>query len=241
MSLPPSVVEAFLRAASVPRTGPHTAGTLDDAEAIRGVHPTLADASLPAAAALGDLDALAAHLGRGAGDVRRTYPPYGWDALTHLCFSRYLRLDTARHHAFTACAERLLAAGADPDAGWPDDAHSPAPVIERVLYGAAGIAGHVGVTRALLAAGADPNDDETPYHAPEGDDPAIIAALLESGRCTPDWRPQRDHPLAVDATAAGDPPRQRAGDRRGAARRGGRPRARDARHVGAETGRGAWA
>lgn len=30
--------------------------------------------------------------------------PRGWDALTHLCFSRYLRLDTARSDGFVRAA-----------------------------------------------------------------------------------------------------------------------------------------
>ncbi|MCU0647464.1 MAG: ankyrin repeat domain-containing protein [Gemmatimonadaceae bacterium] len=186
MPIPPSVVDAFLRAASVPRTGSHTSGSLHDADAIVARHPTLAEESLHAAAALGDADAVERHLRSGRVGVREGAPPYGWDALTHLCFSRYLRLAPERASAFTVAAERLLTAGADPNAGWPDDSHGPTPVIERVLYGAAGVAQHVGVTRALLAAGADPNDEETPYHVPESYELAALTALLESGRCTSD-------------------------------------------------------
>src|SRR5207248_8446708 len=51
-----------------------------------------------------------------------------------------------------------------------------------VLYGAAGIAQHEGLTRLLLARGADPNDGETPYHAPESHEMGVLKALVESRR-----------------------------------------------------------
>ena len=35
---------------------------------------------------------------------------------------------------------------------------------------------------ALLEHGADPNDGETPYHAPEGYDNTVVELLLKSGR-----------------------------------------------------------
>jgi ankyrin repeat protein len=50
------------------------------------------------------------------------------------------------------------------------------------LYGAAGVAHHSELARLLLTYGADPNDGETPYHAPEGYDNAVLNVLLESGK-----------------------------------------------------------
>ena len=44
--------------------------------------------------------------------------------------------------------------------------HQPAAEWESVIYGAAGVAKHPELTRLLLERGADPNDEETPYHAP---------------------------------------------------------------------------
>jgi ankyrin repeat protein len=38
------------------------------------------------------------------------------------------------------------------------------------------------MTRLLLEYGADPNDEETPYHAPEGYDNTVMKILLESGK-----------------------------------------------------------
>ena len=55
-------------------------------------------------------------------------------------------------------------------------------MIEAAIYGAAGIAQHAGVTRLLLERGADPNDEETPYHVPETTDNTVLKILLESGK-----------------------------------------------------------
>jgi ankyrin repeat protein len=62
------------------------------------------------------------------------------------------------------------------------DYPNPRPVLESAIYGAAGIAQHEGMTRLLLEYGADPNDEETPYHTAEGYDHAVLKALLASGR-----------------------------------------------------------
>jgi ankyrin repeat protein len=53
-----------------------------------------------------------------------------------------------------------------------------------VLYGAAGIAHHEALTRLLIQRGADPNDGEVVYHAPETWDNGALKVLLQSGRLT---------------------------------------------------------
>ena len=42
------------------------------------------------------------------------------------------------------------------------------------------------MTRLLLERGADPNDDEVPYHSPETLDNRAMKILVESGKLTPD-------------------------------------------------------
>ena len=112
--------------------------------------------------------------------------PYNWDPLTYLAFSRYLKLDRARSDGFVRAATALLDAGADPNGGWFEGEHQPKPAWESVLYGVAGIAHHAPLTRLLLERGADPNDDETPYHAPESYDNDALKVLVESGKLTDD-------------------------------------------------------
>ncbi len=92
-------VASFIQAACVPRDA-HNAGTLEEAEKILAEHPSVARSSVHTAAILGDEDGVREFLSRDRGNATATGGPYGWDALCHLCFSRYLRLDSARADAF---------------------------------------------------------------------------------------------------------------------------------------------
>jgi ankyrin repeat protein len=157
-------------------------GTLERADAMLTADPGLASRDIHTAAILGDVDRVRALLARDPGCVHARSEPYGANALTHLCLSKYLRLDPARSDAFVAAATLLLDAGADPNAGfWTTGQH---PEHETPLYGAAGVAHHAPLTRLLLDRGADPNDEEAVYHSPESDDCAAMALLVETGRLT---------------------------------------------------------
>jgi ankyrin repeat protein len=159
-------------------------GGLERADAILAAPPELADAGLHVAAILGDEARVRAHLARDPGSVHAKSEPYGADALTLLCLSKYLRLDPTRSDAFVATATALLDAGADPNGGfWTTGDH---PEHETPLYGAAGVAHHAPLTRLLIERGADPNDGEVVYHSPETDDNAALQVLVETGRLTSD-------------------------------------------------------
>jgi ankyrin repeat protein len=80
----------------------------------------------------------------------------------------------------------LLKAGANPNTGFFSGVHQPQPEFESALYGAAAVAHHAGVTRVLLEHGADPNDGEVAYHAPEGWDNAPLKLLVDSGKLSAD-------------------------------------------------------
>lgn len=175
---------AFIDAACVPLDSGHASGTLEQAEAIRAAHPEVAAGSIHAAAALGDDEAVRRFLAADPASATATGGPRGWDALTHLCFSRYLRLDPARSEGFVRAAEALLDAGAGANTGWFENDHQPGPEWEPALYGAAGIAHHPELTGLLLERGADPNDGEVAYHAPEGFDNRALQILVESGQLT---------------------------------------------------------
>src|SRR6185503_2145114 len=109
----------------------------------------------------------------------------GWDALTYLCFSKYLRLDKDRSEGFVRAATALLQSGADANTGFYSEEHEPNPIFESVLYGAAGVAHHDEMTKLLLDHGADPNDGETEYHAPEWFNNRPMELVVESGRLKP--------------------------------------------------------
>jgi Ankyrin repeats (3 copies) len=177
-------IDTFLRAALVPRDASHSSGTLVEAEALLARNPELSGASIHVSAALGDEAGVRGFLNRDPRTATAAGGPYGWDPLTHIAFSRYLRLDPGRSAGFVEAARVLLEAGASAHAGWLGEDHLPTGVWESVLYGAAGIAHHAGLTRLLLAHGADPNDAEVAYHAPEGYDNAALRLVVETGRLT---------------------------------------------------------
>ena len=170
----------------MPRDASHASGTLDGAQAILAAHPEIARHDIHTAAILGDDSGVRRFLELDRRAAIATSEPYGWDALTHLCFSRYLRLDRARSAGFVRAAQALIDAGASVSTGFFEDDHQPGPTWESALYGAAGIAHHPDVTRVLLAHGADPNEDEVPYHSPETYDNRALTLLVESGRLTAD-------------------------------------------------------
>src|SRR5215469_13117137 len=177
---------AFIRAACVPVDGSwHASGTLDEAEAILAAHPEVIGSSIHVAAILADDASVREFLGLDPGVATAPGGPYGWDPLTHLCFSRYLRLTPSRSEGFLRTAAALLDAGANANTGFYSGDHDP-PEFESAIYGAAGVAHHPELTRLLLARGADPNDGETPYHAPETLDDRALHALVGSGKVSAD-------------------------------------------------------
>lgn len=177
---------AFIEAACVPLDSGHASGTLEVAQSILARHPEVATTSIHAAAVLGDDETVRRFLDRDSAAATSNGGPRGWDPLTHLCFSRYLRLDRARSSGFVKAATALLDAGASASTGWYETNHQPKAEWESALYGAAGVAHHAELTRLLLERGADPNDEETPYHAPETWDNAALKVLVESGKLTND-------------------------------------------------------
>jgi ankyrin repeat protein len=161
-------------------------GSLEQAQAILAAHPEIAGRDIHLAALLGDDAGVRRFLAADPAGATATSAPLGWDALTHLCFSKYLRLDPTRSGGFVRAATALLDAGASANTGFFDTTHMPKPEYESVLYGAAGVAHHAELTGLLLDRGADPNDEEVPYHAPEGYDNAALKLLLESRKLTAD-------------------------------------------------------
>lgn len=171
----PNPREAFIHAAT-------WHGDLAEAEALLAAHPHLASSDIHTAAILGDDAGVRRFLAADPSNATAKSPPHGGDALTYLCLSKYLRLDPKRSDAFLRAATALLDAGADTNAGfWTTGDH---PEFETALYGAAGVAFHAPLTHLLLARGANPNDEETPYHSPEGPHNEAVKALLESGKLT---------------------------------------------------------
>lgn len=176
-------VSVFIEVACVDRHGWHASGTLDDADAILARYPEVAAASIYSAATLANESTLREWLKHDPSLATAKGGPHGWDALTYLCFSRYLRNDKDRSASFIACARALLESGASANTGWVDYIDNPLRAVsEPVIYGAAALAQNPELTQLLLDYGADPNDEETPYHVAETYDNTVEAILLDSER-----------------------------------------------------------
>jgi ankyrin repeat protein len=133
------------------------------------------EAGLAVALASGDLVAVQGAL--PAARVNRPIGPLRAAPLVHVAFSGLARLPAAQP-GLLAVLRWLLQAGADPDTRWAS-AGSPEPL--PVLYGATAHAGSAAFVQALLDAGAEPNDNESLYHATEQADRGIVAALVAAG------------------------------------------------------------
>src|SRR5215510_10409341 len=112
-------------------------GSLDRAKEILAAHPEVASSDIHTAALLGDHETVARFLAENPANATDKGGPRQWDALTHLCFSRFLRLEPARSEGFLKAATALLDAGANPNTGFFRENHGPKSAWECALYGAA--------------------------------------------------------------------------------------------------------
>ena len=106
------------------------------------------------------------------GDPNEPGGPRAWAPLLYACHSCF---------PTTALARELLERGADPNAFFVNEYGNMS-----ALYGAAGIRHDPELTRALLEAGANPDDGESLYHATEAESPECVRILLEHGAQTAD-------------------------------------------------------
>ena len=110
-------------------------------------------------------------------DPHTPLPPWGAPPLALVAFSSLAR--AGMEAPLLAALDQLLAAGADPNAGLPDPESEERPL--PALYGAVARAQSAAMVQRLLDAGAEPNDNESIYHAVEQSDRRILAAVVAAG------------------------------------------------------------
>lgn len=158
-------------------------GRLRQAARILATNPAIADHSLALQLALYDETRIAARLDTDPAPLLAPQKDQAggdpvFDCLTRLVTSQYYRLRPDLLDAQLRLVRRFIAHGADPNARYHEpDEQTPLPL----LYGAMRVAGNLAVAEALLAAGADPNDNESAYHACEMENLDGLRLLIRHG------------------------------------------------------------
>ena len=130
------------------------------------------------ACTIGDEAAIANALARDPGWANRTGGPLAMPPLVAATHSRLI-LEEGFEAPLLASARLLLRHGADVNSSWTDPRWPDSPL--SALYGAAGRTHHLDMTRLLLEAGANPDDNESLYHSLESRDSACTRLLLDAG------------------------------------------------------------
>lgn len=146
-----------------------TPARAEHARALLVEQPQLADASIYAAATIGDVAAVRAWLARDPELVDRKGGPLGWEPLLYACYARLASPDL--QHSTLEVARALLEAGADPNAGFLWRGNVPPFTALTGVFGDGENGNNEpphperdALARLLLEAGADPNDGQTLYN-----------------------------------------------------------------------------
>ncbi|WP_425418587.1 ankyrin repeat domain-containing protein [Oricola indica] len=154
-------------------------GWKPQAERLLESDPSLTGGHLGLKAALYDRQAVAAILERDPDAATRRFGSRS--PILFLTFSRYWRMWPESADDAIAVADLLIESGADIDDTMPADPREPEGFKLSALYGALGHSGHVKLARHLLERGANPDDNESFYHACELGHLDGIRLMMEHG------------------------------------------------------------
>ena len=127
------------------------------------------------ACALGDATTIQATIAHDRDWVNQPGGPQGMPPLIAVTHSKLILEDSFEAGLLT-CARLLLEHRANVDCTWINAEFPDSPL--SALFGAAGHTHNVPMTKLLLNAGANPNDNESLYHSVESPDPTCTHLLL---------------------------------------------------------------
>ena len=143
------------------------------AEAVLESAPELTRGDIHAACAAGDVDAVTDILETDPAAATTKGGPKDWTPILHAAWSCFL---SERADAMVRVLELLLRHGADPDSYWVNDDDWK----ESALYGCVEN-NCVPAARVLVDAGANPNDNESLYHACEKFNLELLETVAANG------------------------------------------------------------
>jgi len=149
------------------------------AREILSTHPKIADAGFYVALVLGDWKQVDRALAEAPALTNAKTGPQNCEPLLYVCFSCYANGKSERATNLVETAKVLLRHGADPNASLVPEDLPNNPL--SCLYAATGLNNNPALARALLEAGADPNDSESLYHSIEHPDLNCMKLLLSHG------------------------------------------------------------
>jgi ankyrin repeat protein len=180
-----TAVDQFIEAA--------TGGRRERAERLLTLHPRIAGANFYTALLLGD--AVAVNIRLAAEPALATAPggPRGWQPLHYVCHSVVGGASTSREAGLVAVTRRLIGLGADANTRFPWLHHG---VLRPVLWGAVCVVRSLPLAKALLEAGADPDDGVTlPLAAGSGDVAALELLYAHGANVNRPWATDGAAPL----------------------------------------------
>ena len=145
-------------------------------------NPTIATANLHTALVTGDVEQVTRLLSKA--DINLVGGPLKWPPILYVCFTRMARVDEAVKQKLAECGKFLLEHGSDPNCGFLTS--GPHPEFESALYGASSVSCNAALTALLVMHGADVNDTEVAYHAPEAANTGALTILVETGKLNRD-------------------------------------------------------
>ena len=136
-------------------------------------NPALSRSNIYAACAAGDVDAVSHFLDADPASATAKGGPRDWTPILYVTWSCFLN---ARTEHMVRILELLLRHGADPDSYWVNEDDWK----ESALYGCVEN-NCVPAARVLVDAGADPNDNESLYHACEKFNLELLETVAANG------------------------------------------------------------